>query len=28
VLLKKAGFTEPAAQELPPHHVLFTCLRK
>lgn len=28
VLLKKAGFTEPAAAELPPAHVLYTCARK
>ena len=28
VLLKKAGFTEPAAQELPPDHMLYTCSLK
>ncbi|MHB0996292.1 MAG: class I SAM-dependent methyltransferase [Elusimicrobiales bacterium] len=28
VLLKKAGFSEPAAAELPPAHVLYTCSRK
>ncbi|OGR50594.1 MAG: hypothetical protein A2049_10890 [Elusimicrobia bacterium GWA2_62_23] len=28
VLLKKAGFTEPAASELTPSSLLFTCLKK
>jgi ubiquinone/menaquinone biosynthesis C-methylase UbiE len=28
VLLKKAGFTEPAAADLTPQHVLYTCLKK
>jgi ubiquinone/menaquinone biosynthesis C-methylase UbiE len=28
VLLKKAGFTEPRASELPPAHVLYTCARR
>ncbi|OIN99337.1 MAG: methyltransferase [Elusimicrobia bacterium CG_4_10_14_0_2_um_filter_56_8] len=28
VMLKKAGFTEPAAAELGPCHILYTCARK
>lgn len=28
VLLKKAGFTEPEAAELPPDHVLYKCSKK